>query len=200
MPPRPRHSRISSCGNNDAISAGEGGGWTTLVPCDPVAPGPSVWVARPALSMHSGQMPPKAVGGTGFPQCGHVFSSAILLLSPHTKEELAKGYGEFPKETMKRRWQWNHGWTRINLTRLSPQPQGIAARERKDVSDSSRVLCVLSRPILCQENKDIRHCSTDARVEIHNKVFEFAGGRDAEAASPPACSGRNSLGCFHLRR
>jgi hypothetical protein len=52
--------------------------------------------------MHSGQLPPNAVGGTGFPQCGQVRSSAIILLSPHTKEELAKGYSEFPKETMKR--------------------------------------------------------------------------------------------------
>src|ERR1017187_2838179 len=93
MPPWPRHSRISSCGNSAAISAGVIGGWTILVPCGPTPPGPSVCAERPALSMHSGQIPPKAVGGTGFPQCGHLFSSFISSLpSPHTKEELAKGY------------------------------------------------------------------------------------------------------------
>ena len=49
-----------------------GGGCKTSVPCGPVPPGPSVWVASPAFSMHSGQMPPSAVGGTGFPQCGQL--------------------------------------------------------------------------------------------------------------------------------
>jgi hypothetical protein len=67
-----------------------------------IAFGPSVCEAKPALYMHSVQTPPGAAGGTGFPQCGQVFSSAIILFSSHTKEELAKGYGKLPEEIIKR--------------------------------------------------------------------------------------------------
>jgi hypothetical protein len=42
--------------------------------------------------MHSGQMPWSAVGGTGFPQCGHVCSAVITSVPPFTTESFAKGY------------------------------------------------------------------------------------------------------------
>jgi hypothetical protein len=82
-----------------------------------------------------------------------------------------------------------------------PQPQGITARERKerkDVSYFSRVLCVLSRPILCQENKDIRHCSTDESATKDRKgrkdtIFHFS--------LQPSLPRRNPMkaGAFSLR-
>src|ERR1035438_675344 len=72
MPPRPRHSRISSCGKCLAISAGGGGGWSTFVPCAPSSPVASVWVATPTPSTQRGQSPCGESGGSVVPQRGQV--------------------------------------------------------------------------------------------------------------------------------
>jgi hypothetical protein len=50
----------------------------------------------------------------------------------------------------------------MNLTRIAPQPQMRAAKEHRDTTSFLCVPCVLSRSILCQENKDLHNCSTDS--------------------------------------
>src|SRR5688572_29815117 len=57
----------------------------------------------------------------------------------------------------------------MNLARLAPQPQMRAAKERIERRDTTSFLCVpcvLLRPILRQENKDLRSCSTDEKQRL----------------------------------
>src|SRR5579871_2819229 len=71
MPPRPRHSRISSCGNNLAMSpTGKGGpGGDFAEAGSPVI---SVCVARFMAIRQRGQSPSGESGGMGAPHFGHL--------------------------------------------------------------------------------------------------------------------------------
>ena len=73
MPPRPRHSTISSWGNNRAISSMPGVGCgTTLVPSGPSSvPGKSVCGARFKAIRHRGQRPSGASVASAVPQRWH---------------------------------------------------------------------------------------------------------------------------------
>ena len=62
----------------------------------------------------------------------------------------------------------NHELTRIDLTRLTPQPQVMRAAAIT-ASGSGLDACVWLRPILCQENKDLRHCSTNVEGLRHRR-------------------------------
>ena len=73
---------------------------------------------------------------------------------------------------------------RMDPTRLAPQPQMRAAKERKEHRDTTSFLCVpcvLSRSILCQENKDLHDCSTDEHgcisTQRRNEIILDCGGR-----------------------
>src|ERR1700722_20290040 len=74
MPPRPRHSRISSCGKRGAIcSAGKGG-------C--AAMGASVKAVslfRFNAMRQWGQRPAGALAGRGAPPCGHFGDDSLLI-------------------------------------------------------------------------------------------------------------------------
>src|ERR1035437_7002242 len=94
MPPRPRHSRISNCGNNFAISdTGAGGGLETAGTCGSVSPVTSVWVARFKTTRQRGQSPSGASGGSGAPQRLQLGKVSLITCYLRKSGGLLHGFG-----------------------------------------------------------------------------------------------------------
>src|SRR6185369_4963898 len=86
MPPRPRHSMISNCGKNFAISSGVSamrGGETVLVSGGPVLSVTSVCVAMFMAIRQRGHNPVGELGGSGVPHCGQTGVDSALIFDTY---------------------------------------------------------------------------------------------------------------------
>src|SRR5262245_16255016 len=83
MPPRPRHSNISSWGKKGASSAGGRGGWVAMS-----SPEKTVSVFKFNAIRQLGHSPAGAFSGIGAPHCGHL----DVLLMPINNQLAGRNY------------------------------------------------------------------------------------------------------------
>ena len=96
MPPRPRHSRISSCGKCGAICSGGNGGCADVAFA--ASPVKTVSVFRFNAMRHRGHNPAGALGGRGAPHCGQFVIGSVSM--PVTNRWPRVVTGEFqPRNT-----------------------------------------------------------------------------------------------------
>src|SRR6266480_495461 len=103
MPPRPRHSMISNCGKNFAISSGVGamgGGETILVPRGPVLSATSVGVAMFMAIRQRGHNPVGELGGSGVPHCGQTGVDPVLIPDTYRSPPVAYTIKRFSRNML----------------------------------------------------------------------------------------------------